>query len=468
MTDAEAHSIARVDVLIQVPPTKYFCITFECILSSVRYALVKSLSNRYNFSLIRNDRRSVRVTRQKARIDIPTREADVIGVASKHLNLAGVSIEWFGDIAAELGISRPALYNYANDREDLLFKCYSRSCDILEFALQRATDATTNVSDLLESFLTITSSHDSPAAAVLSELGALPPDKQAVVRSRLDALVDRIARVIEQGVAGRIFRNVDVVIVASAVLGMANWTPLYRRWTSSGKPVGGAVGMKELLLRGIAADPRAEHRKLACLSRPASVKMDPFNRAAMEAAKRETILSAASALFSNRGIGATRVEDVADAVGLSKRAIYHYIGQKDALVDACVQRAYRFYYDVMDAAELMPGTRLEAVFGAVRYVIEAAGDPEVAVIAPFIGSAQLTPSQRLGMSNHAQRLADGYRKILIDGEREGSIRKLPTEEVLASLPGVYAWASNAPPTLHEEQSRIADELATLITRGILA
>ena len=122
----------------------------------------------------------------------------------------------------------------------------------------------------------------------------------------------------------------------------------------------------------------------------------------------------------------------------------------------------------MDAAEQMPGTRLEAVFSAVRDVIEAAGDPEVAVVAPFIGSGQLSPEQRLGMSNHARRLADGYRKILLAGEREGSVRKLPIDEVLASMPGVFSWASNSLPTSHEHQLRTADELATLIARGILA
>jgi AcrR family transcriptional regulator len=256
--------------------------------------------------------------------------------------------------------------------------------------------------------------------------------------------------------------------VANAVLGMANWAPLYRRWTSGAKLDVVAVGAKAILFGGLAADPRAPFGKPARLVQRAPAKVSPFDRRALDAARREAILMAASALFASRGIGATRVEDVAAAIGLSKRAIYHHIGHKDALVDACVQRAYQFHYEVMDMAERLPATRLEAVFGAVRDVIEAAGDPEIAVLVPFVRSGRLSEGQRQAMNAYADRLADGYRRILVEGQREGSIRRLPVDEVLGSMPGVFSWAAGWPPASGAERGRLADELATLIARGILA
>ncbi len=153
---------------------------------------------------------------------------------------------------------------------------------------------------------------------------------------------------------------------------------------------------------------------------------------------------------------------------MSKRAIYHHIGQKDALVDACVERAYQFYFEVMDAVERLPGSRLEAVFVAVKAVIKAASDPEFSALVPYVGFGLLSPSGQQTANAYGRRLFEGYRRILIAGIREGSIRALPVEETVASLPGVFSWASNWLPRSGEDHSRIADELATLTTRGILA
>src|SRR5258706_11477862 len=168
------------------------------------------------------------------------RESDVVDVASKHLNTMGVSVEWFGAIADEMKISRPALYNYVVDRDDLLFKCYSHSFEMFEWALEVAATAAGPI-ESLDTFLSAASPADAPERAVLGEIDALPEDKQVAIRSRLNALVDRLAAIIEVGVAQGHFRPVDAVIVANAVVGMASWAPVYRRWASWTDLAEGAV-----------------------------------------------------------------------------------------------------------------------------------------------------------------------------------------------------------------------------------
>jgi len=406
--------------------------------------------------------------RSKPKPEPQSREWDIVTVASRHLNTMGVSLEWFGEIASELGISRPALYNYVVDRDDLLFRCYLRSCEALEIILKRATAASRNPVQVLDTFLTEASSSQTPETAVLSEIEALPPDRQAIIRARRDALVAWLSSTIGKGVAEGVFRPVDTEIVANAVLGMASWDHLHRRWTANTGPTLGAEGLKETLFRGVAADPRAPHAKLPCLVASAPARFDVFDRRAMEDARREAILTAASALFNRRGIGATRVEDVGAAVGLSKRAIYHYIGDKGALVDACVERAIRFYLDVMEAAERLPASRLEAYFASVRDIIETFCDAERTVLVPYVGAGLLSPGAQQTMTDFTLNLRAGYRRIFVDGQREGSIRPMRVDEIVSGLPGVFSWAASSPPAPAEVRRSIADELATLITRGILA
>ena len=395
------------------------------------------------------------------------RAGEVIEVASRHLNTMGVSVEWFGAIADELKISRPALYNFAVDRGDLLYKCYAHACDVFDGALRAALSGGKTPTETLDAFLTAAAAPGQRETAVMSELDALPDDKRSLIVARRDGIAAQLESVVREGVRTGVFRPVDTRIVSHAVLGMASWEPIHRRWTNR-RLAPGAVGVRELLFRGLAADADAPFNKLAGPVRIGSPRIDPFDRDALSAARQEAILAAAASLFNRKGIGATRVEDVAAAIGLSKRAIFHHIGHKQALVDACVARSNRLNLGVMDAAEQLPVTRLEATFAAVRDVIAAARDPDLSILMLHVGFGQLSPAGRRAATRDSRLLQEGYTRILTEGQVEGSVRELPIDEIVASLPAIFSWAARASAPSLGEPDHIADELATLTVRGILA
>ena len=51
--------------------------------------------------------------------------------AARQLNARGISQTALIDLAAALGLSRAAVYYYADDRQDLVFQCYRRACEAL-------------------------------------------------------------------------------------------------------------------------------------------------------------------------------------------------------------------------------------------------------------------------------------------------------------------------------------------------
>jgi len=55
---------------------------------------------------------------------------------------------------------------------------------------------------------------------------------------------------------------------------------------------------------------------------------------------RAAILAAAERLFARHGYAATRLEDVADAVGLKRAALFYHFRDKRALYDAVVEDAF--------------------------------------------------------------------------------------------------------------------------------
>lgn len=50
--------------------------------------------------------------------------------------------------------------------------------------------------------------------------------------------------------------------------------------------------------------------------------------------RRDEILAAARALFAEKGINKTSISDVAARVGVTRGLVYHYVADKDSLVDA--------------------------------------------------------------------------------------------------------------------------------------
>ncbi|MBP5858579.1 TetR family transcriptional regulator [Marivibrio halodurans] len=58
------------------------------------------------------------------------------------------------------------------------------------------------------------------------------------------------------------------------------------------------------------------------------------------AASRERILEAATREFAEKGYDGARVDEIADASGFNKNALYHYFGSKEKLFVAVLERAY--------------------------------------------------------------------------------------------------------------------------------
>lgn len=86
--------------------------------------------------------------------------------------------------------------------------------------------------------------------------------------------------------------------------------------------------------------------------------------------ERETqILTVASEVFAADGFGATNIQVVADAAGISKPLIYNYFGSKEGLFLACLERAGAIVADEIerianeDAVGIERGMRtLEGMF----------------------------------------------------------------------------------------------------------
>lgn len=92
----------------------------------------------------------------------------------------------------------------------------------------------------------------------------------------------------------------------------------------------------------------------------------------------ETLLDSATALLREGGPGAVSVRAVADAAGISFRAVYAVFGSKQALIDALAERGYRSLAGRIATPEPTGDPRADLVrAGAVGFREFALGEPEM-------------------------------------------------------------------------------------------
>jgi len=114
--------------------------------------------------------------------------------------------------------------------------------------------------------------------------------------------------------------------------------------------------------------------------------------------KRAVILDAAERLFASRGFAATRLEDVAEAVGLTRAALFYHFRDKQALYDAMIAEAFEPMAGELDAilagSEGSNAQRLElAVAAWVDAIVQR---PTLArLILRFVADGAEQPTQRI-------------------------------------------------------------------------
>jgi AcrR family transcriptional regulator len=181
------------------------------------------------------------------------------------------------DIAAELDMHVGNLYYYFEDRRDLLAFCQETTLDrLLELAtrVERAdADADAKLRLLIEGHV-VELNEEVPGSLAHLEFEAIDDARRPAILARREDYEDCWRRVIEEGIASRVFRRVDAGAAARALLGAVNWTVKWFR------PDGGQTA-REIgdqfadvlvggLLRNGAGQARAEDRKKGASRRGAS------------------------------------------------------------------------------------------------------------------------------------------------------------------------------------------------------
>ncbi|MGH9769384.1 MAG: TetR/AcrR family transcriptional regulator [Blastocatellia bacterium] len=185
------------------------------------------------------------------------------------------------------------------------------------------------------------------------------------------------------------------------------------------------------------------------------------------------IYRAAALLICEKGYDATSMNDIAEAVGITKAGVYHHIqGKKDLLF-----RIMNFGMDELDENVIFPAraiadaeTRLRAIItNHVRLItshITPQGYNPVTIMVDEV--AGLTPEHRRKIDQRKRGYVDLIRETLKQLKEEGKLREVDLTVATFSLLGTILWLSR---WYHPEgrltPEQVIEEISKLALGGLL-
>ena len=134
----------------------------------------------------------------------------------------------FQDIADAVGLTRPALYHYVRNKEELLARLVAEftedpAADIAAVADRPDTDPARKIHDIVTETVLRQGENGDRFRLLIQSEADLPADIAAKYAANRRAVLRSIAGVIGDGVRSGVFRDVDARVAALGVLGIMNW-----------------------------------------------------------------------------------------------------------------------------------------------------------------------------------------------------------------------------------------------------
>jgi AcrR family transcriptional regulator len=193
------------------------------------------------------------------------------------------------------------------------------------------------------------------------------------------------------------------------------------------------------------------------------------SKADRAAATRQALVAAGRELFAARGYAATPREEIVARAGVTRGALQHHFGDKQALFESVYEQVEAEVVAAVAVAAMAVGDEPLAQLGAgCRAYLDAVLDPAVQRICAIDGPAVLAADVRQDITD---RYALGLVREALEGAmRAGQIEVVPVEPLARMLLAAvmaaagYVATSPDPAAARDEAGRTVDVILTGLRR----
>lgn len=180
----------------------------------------------------------------------------IVRAAARSFSRLGFHGTSMDDIAANLGVTKAALYRYVQNKHDILFACFNLGLDSGFAHLERAEKEGANGLDklriALRGYLEDMIGELGHPSVLLEENALLPEHARIIIRRR-DEAEKRFRFLVREGIADGSIIECDPKLAIFSLLGAIQWVPKWYRDGGEWSATHVADSMIELIMRSIAA-----------------------------------------------------------------------------------------------------------------------------------------------------------------------------------------------------------------------
>lgn len=133
----------------------------------------------------------------------------------------------------------------------------------------------------------------------------------------------------------------------------------------------------------------------------------------------QRLLAAATRLFAEQGYDRTSVQEIVEAAGVTKGALYHYFGSKDDLLHEVYARVLRIQQERLDAFADSDAPVEERLRGAAADVVVTTIDNLDDASIFFRSMHHLSPEKHKQVRAERRRYHERFRALVEEGQKKG-------------------------------------------------
>ena len=186
--------------------------------------------------------------------------------------------------------------------------------------------------------------------------------------------------------------------------------------------------------------------------------------------RKQKIINTAASLFHHKGYASTTLDDVAGELGISKAALYHYVGSKDELLSIIYTQAFENVFNdtyKISGMDLPPDEKLRLI---IRNHINNIIIKDLSMFSVFFSEeSQLPEKDFKKIREEKKKYTRIVEEIITEGISQGMFKKtdsnLQAFAILGMCNWIYKWYK--PKKADYTPDQIADHFISLLQNGYL-
>jgi AcrR family transcriptional regulator len=180
------------------------------------------------------------------------------------------------------------------------------------------------------------------------------------------------------------------------------------------------------------------------------------------------LLAAATRLFAEQGYDRTSVQEIVEAAGVTKGALYHYFGSKEDLLHEIYGRLLRLQLERLDAVAGTDAPVADRLRDAAADVVVTTIDNLDDAVIFFRSMHHLSPAKHKQVRAERRRYHERFRALIEEGQAEGVFGTATPADLVVdyhfgSVHHLASWYRPDGPLTPQE---VAGHLAGLLLRAL--